>query len=101
MGEIAEMMLDGTMCQVCGETNDDLIAHLERHAPGGGECDVPWDPPGYPITCAGCGGDVMDTDQVNPPKDPKNVACPDPFCERKFRNRKAAAQHWIDAHDDN
>lgn len=39
MGEAAEMMLDGTCCQVCGEflLNDD--------------------PAGYPVTCAGCGGD--------------------------------------------
>lgn len=97
MGEIADMMLDGTMCQVCGEHNPDLLAHLEKHAPGGGECKVPWDPPGYPITCTGCGGDVMDSEPVNV-KDPKTVACPDPVCERKFRNRNAAAQHWVDAH---
>lgn len=39
MGEAAEMMLDGTCCQCCGEfLHDD-------------------DPAGYPVTCAGCGGD--------------------------------------------
>jgi rRNA maturation protein Nop10 len=82
LGDIADMMLDGTMCQVCGQWM---------------EFD---EPPGYPVTCAGCGGDVMDSEPapVNV-KDPKEVACPDPFCERKFRNRKAAAQHWIDAHE--
>jgi hypothetical protein len=37
MGEIAEMMLDGTLCQVCGE-------YL-------GEGD------GFPVTCAGCNAD--------------------------------------------
>lgn len=37
MGEIADMMLDGTMCQGCGEWLND------------GE-----DGPGYPGYCAGC-----------------------------------------------
>jgi hypothetical protein len=54
MGEIAELMLNGSMCQVCGEHNEDLLAHLEKHAPGGGVCEVPWEPPGYPYTCPGC-----------------------------------------------
>ena len=54
MGEAADDALNGTVCQLCGEFNDDLIAHLEKHAPGGGECKVPWDPPGYPFTCVGC-----------------------------------------------
>lgn len=35
MGEIAEMMLDGTMCCVCGEFLDG-------------------DEEGYPVTCEGC-----------------------------------------------
>lgn len=35
MGEIAEMMLDGTLCQVCGELLGD-------------------DAPGHPRTCVGC-----------------------------------------------
>ena len=34
MGEISEMMIDGTVCQICGEYM------------GEGE--------GYPVTCAGC-----------------------------------------------
>ena len=80
MGEIADMMIDGTMCQVCG-------VFLNEEGPG------------YPVTCDGCGGDVMDTAPANTPKDPKTVACPDPFCERKFRNRSAAAQHWVDKHE--
>ena len=57
MGEIAEMMLDGTMCQFCGVHNDDLLAHLEHHAPGGGEVTEPWEPPGFPWTCPSCAGD--------------------------------------------
>ena len=34
MGEIAEMMLDGTLCQWCGELIDDAM--------------------GFPTVCAGC-----------------------------------------------
>ena len=40
MGEIAEMMLDGTMCQGCG-------VFLFEGADG----------PGFPMFCEGCGGD--------------------------------------------
>ena len=54
MGEAAEDALNGTVCQVCGEWNADFMAHLEKHAPGGGECKTPWHPPGYPFTCGGC-----------------------------------------------
>lgn len=82
MGEIADMMLDGTMCQVCGE-------YLFTDPPAG-----------YPITCDGCksrGDDPNDFVAVNV-KDPKTVECPEPLCERKFRNRQAAAQHWVDKH---
>ncbi len=39
MGEIAEMMLDGTLCQVCG------VAMVH------GEDD---EPAGYPVTCDDC-----------------------------------------------
>ena len=35
MGEIADMMLDGTLCQCCGVVLDKQ-------------------PVGYPVTCAGC-----------------------------------------------
>lgn len=44
MGEIAEMMLDGTMCEVCGEWMDDVL-----------ECNDVFTPPGHPRRCAGCG----------------------------------------------
>lgn len=53
MGEIADDMMDGTMCQ-CGVINDDLLAHMQKHAPGGGRVDVPWEPPGFPWTCPDC-----------------------------------------------
>lgn len=82
MGEIADMMIDGTMCQVCGEFMGD--------------------PVGYPLTCGGCksrGDDPNDFQQDVNAKDPKTVPCPEPLCERKFRSRQAAAQHWIDKHE--
>lgn len=41
MGEISEMMLDGTLCEGCGEFLNE-------------------DPPGYPCYCAGCGGEEED-----------------------------------------
>jgi len=38
MGDVADAILDGLFCQCCGELIDG-------------------DEPGYPRTCAGCGGD--------------------------------------------
>lgn len=80
MGEIAEMMLDGTMCQVCGEFMDEAA--------------------GYPVTCAGCSDDDRLIVEVQPIKDPKTVPCPHVGCERMFRSRQAAGQHWTDKHGD-
>ncbi|MGL4695225.1 hypothetical protein [Enterococcus larvae] len=40
MGEIAEMVLDGTLCDVCGGVFDDIVAGEEE--------------PGYPRTCEDC-----------------------------------------------
>ena len=45
MGEIAEMHLDGTLCQYCGVLMDDLI-------PDEGNELLP--SPGYPRACDGC-----------------------------------------------
>lgn len=38
MGEIAEMMIDGTLCEGCGQFMNE-------------------DPPGYPVRCSECGGE--------------------------------------------
>lgn len=43
MGDIADMMLDGTCCQGCGELLSD-------------------DAPGHPRTCPGCSGEQIDGD---------------------------------------
>ena len=40
MGEVAEMHLDGTLCEVCGGVFDDIIVGNE--------------PPGYPWSCEDC-----------------------------------------------
>jgi len=47
VGEIADMVLEGTLCQECGEIMYDMIPDGDEEAP---------DPPGYPRTCAGCQG---------------------------------------------
>lgn len=42
MGDIAEMMLDGTFCQQCGAVMEDISENHDMEAPG------------YPRTCEGC-----------------------------------------------
>jgi hypothetical protein len=51
MGEIAEMMTDGTMCQYCGVWNDEITE--------GGPDEV-FEPQGYPWTCDDCKEDEKD-----------------------------------------
>lgn len=57
MGEIADMMLDGTMCQGCGEWLND------------GE-----DGPGYPGYCSACAPDEEYDDPVTASMLPKSTA---------------------------
>ena len=45
MGEVAEMMLDGTLGQICGGLMEDLINE---------NGDDLKEPPGYPRTCEDC-----------------------------------------------
>ena len=70
MGEIADMMLDGTLCQVCGE-------YMGESA-------------GYPVTCPACSGD---TDQYTATKRQKERC---PICGKRTYNAK---QHMKDAHN--
>ncbi len=85
MGEIADMMIDGTMCP-CGEFID-----------GGANG------PGYQQYCSpqcqkDYGGPLYDEAPVNQ-KPPRTVLCREhPDCERRFRTQEAATQHWIDKH---
>jgi len=76
MGEIADMMIDGEMCQECGE-------YL-----GDGD--------GYPRTCHGCGGDganptVLISD--------KHTSCG--LCHKKFKNKTALVDHIRNKHAKN
>lgn len=82
MGEIADMMIDGTMCP-CGSFINDGS-----------------DGPGYPQYCSPqCEKDFGYSDEpANPPKDAKTVSCPHVGCEKMFRSRSAAGQHWTDKH---
>lgn len=45
MGEIAEMVLDGTLCQICGSLMEDLIPE---------KGDALLHPPGHPRSCEDC-----------------------------------------------
>lgn len=72
MGEYAEMMLDGTCCQCCGEFL------------GGDE--------GYPVFCAACEPD----DGPQPEAKVKHVRCRD--CTRRFASDFALQQHRAAKH---
>ena len=78
MGEIADMMLDGTMCQGCG-------VWLHDGADG----------PGYPGYCRSCARDAHRADGRITAQASDKVACP--TCGRKV---KAAGlkDHQRDAH---
>lgn len=69
MGEVAEMILDGTLCQVCGEFMGD-------------DC-------GYPRTCAGC----LKAEKSDSPID--KVKCP--TCGKKVKVT-GLADHQRDTH---
>lgn len=83
MGEIAEMMLDGTMCQVCGEF-----------------MDIGGEPAGYPVTCAGCqpdGDEILDA-VCREVITERTRECSEPDCHRKFKTHDACLQHWRAKH---
>lgn len=81
MGEIAEMMLDGFMCEQCGETIGD-------EETGEGQ--------GFPGLCAGCAGEQRpsrkDNRGIN--ASPKPFGCPG--CKKRFRSQTAVDQHRRD-----
>lgn len=78
MGEIAEMMLDGTLCAGCGE-------YLDQ------------EPVGYPVYCGGCGGFPDAEAVVKVEIDvAKPARCPD--CDRRFKNGSALGMHWDAKH---
>ena len=72
MGDAAEDILDGTCCQQCGEWMDDILNG--SHAPG------------YPRTCAACGGDEPERCPGNQRKRPaRTCQCVVPGCKKLFR----------------
>ncbi len=80
MGEIAEMMLDGTMCQWCGEFIDD--------------------PMGFPTVCAGCQqGEGVDQHGNKPEPAKRTMTCSENGCNRKFKTHDAYLQHWRVKHN--
>lgn len=74
MGEIADMMLDGTLCQSCGVFLND-------------------EPPGYPCTCHDCGKGVKT--RVRKPQPIAKVKCP--TCGKKVKHN-GLADHQRDVH---
>lgn len=74
MGEIAEMMLDGTMCQGCGEFLCD------------GE-----DGQGFPGYCESCQRQA-DEESGQIPSGQKPFQC---SCSRRFKDQAAMAQHRV------
>jgi hypothetical protein len=77
MGEYADMIIEGCTC-ACGEFIGDAV--------------------GYPRFCSEqCKKDYGGSEQEE--EGAKKVACPNsPACERLFRTRRDAAQHWVDKH---
>jgi endogenous inhibitor of DNA gyrase (YacG/DUF329 family) len=87
MGEIAEMMLDGTMCEGCGEFMDDIIA---------GD-----DAPGFPRYCsARCARDRGASPELV--KAGKEWSRPTEKCPHcgKHLNPGGTAQHVAAKHPD-
>ena len=79
MGDIADMMLEGQMCQWCGEILDD------------GD--------GYPVVCAGCQSQhKVDQygDSLSKPKPTKKIACY--VCGKKV-HPIGMKQHCDDKHE--
>ena len=80
MGEYAEMMLDGMVCQWCGEFM--------------GEGD------GFPTICAGCqAAEGVDQFGRKPEELKRTMECSEKGCHRKFKTHDAYLQHWRDKHD--
>lgn len=79
MGEIAEMMLDGFICEQCGE----IIGDMDT---GEGA--------GFPGLCAGCASEAKPEPQ--PKLKDKRFRCTD--CNRRFSSEAARCDHIRDKH---
>jgi hypothetical protein len=79
MGEYAEMMLDGTCCQQCGE-------YLGSDN-------------GFPTSCPSCAGEEWDFDPHREAYRPKGIRKhPCPQCGRMLRSANGVRQHIADKH---
>lgn len=74
MGEIADMMLDGTLCECCGVLLDGKSAGYPRYC--------------GPLCAQDRGGVYDGGNEVH--------RCDD--CGRQFKTAEAAAQHWLAKH---
>ncbi len=79
MGEIADMMLDGTMCQGCGVWMDDILNGA--------------DAPGYPRFCGGCVG-YQKSERA---REQGQVKVPCPTCGKRVK-QVGLKDHQRDAH---
>jgi hypothetical protein len=75
MGEIADMMIEGILCEQCGVFIGDEV--------------------GYPRNC-GCDPSMSRPPPPRKPKTVKNVPCG--HCKKKFGSSEARDQHTRDAH---
>ena len=81
MGEYADQILEGSVCQYCG-----VYMHEFEAAPG------------YPVTCASCDEGPGAPAGVEA-KPARTILCREhPDCERRFKTQEAATQHWVDKH---
>lgn len=74
MGEIADMMLDGTLCQYCGEFM-------------GGDGD------GFPVVCPGCQQEC-DVDEFG--NEQYDTTCQ--ICSKRLKTPEGLQQHMNDKH---
>ena len=83
MGDVADMMLDGTLCAGCGQSLD-------------------MEPCGYPMYCGECGDFpgaevvIKTTIDIQKPAAQNPAACPD--CNKRFKNGYALGAHWDAKH---
>ncbi len=85
-GEIAEMMLDGTLCSCCGEL---LISEGEEEA-------------GFPMMCSSCEAeDIRATyNRANANRGARAVTKPQQcnICTKRFAGTNSLKQHMRDRH---
>lgn len=76
MGEIAEMMLDGTLCEMCGVAFDpDHVA------------------PGYPVYCSRQCASDRGAEWIAPRRSRQTKRLQCQLCKRMFASRSARRQH--------